>query len=150
MTLVHSVGVCCLIILDAVQPCHADFLCSGGGGGWYGGGTSGDGTLATAGGGSGYVPPGGTTTVGAHAGAGYIDVVPITGSPPPGPPPGPPPVPPGCTKVLKEYCDVDRRKSAALCGLCAGTHQMQTRQAGCTNTMIANFCTNGTQLKTSQ
>ncbi len=68
---------------------------------------------------------------------------------PPSPsPPGPPPSPPACTKVLVKLCDADRRKSAALCGLCAGTHQQQTREAGCTNQMIADFCTNTTQLDT--
>jgi hypothetical protein len=68
---------------DAVQLCCltlADFFCSGGGGGWYGGGSSGDGSGAGAGGGSGYIIPGapGSMIVGAHAGAGYIDVTPVT------------------------------------------------------------------------
>lgn len=75
---------CETVLLKLLTICNyvagAAFFCSGGGGGWYGGGTSGDGTQATAGGGSGYVLPGahGTTTLGAHAGAGYVDIVPIT------------------------------------------------------------------------
>lgn len=65
--------------------------------------------------------------------------------PPTPSPPGPPPTPPACTQALVKFCDADRRKSAALCGLCAGVHQQQTQEAGCTNQMIANFCTNTTQ-----
>ena len=124
-------------------------------------------------------------TVAGHPGAGYIDIVPITGAvrdhsrlllsltlsraawlalflclglchlpdaiepmlcrqQPPSPPPGPSPTPAACTTALTNLCDEDRRKSAALCGLCAGIHQQQTREAGCTNTMIAKFCTNAT------
>lgn len=45
----------------------------------------------------------------------------------------------GCTAVLQRTCG-DARASVFVCAECAGSHQRELRQAGCSNQAISSWC----------
>lgn len=48
---------------------------------------------------------------------------------------------PPCDKTLEQFCEADRKISSDKCVNCAGMYQQEMKRAGCTETIINQWCT---------